>query len=141
MAKRLIQFDLEGIAHLLSDQDLHVPMYQRSYAWEGEQLTEYWTDLHGALAGGYGEYFLGTVVVASQGDEMVIIDGQQRLATTTIILAALRDAYAARGDESRARAIHNQYIARFDLSIGSEVPRLVLNSEDKDYFESLVVDG
>src|SRR4051794_28400213 len=110
-----IQFELEGIAHLLSDTDLHVPVYQRSYAWGDEQVTDFWTDLKGAFEAGFPDYFLGAVVVADVDGESMIIDGQQRLATTTIFLAALRDAYAARGDESRADGIHKKYIARFDI--------------------------
>jgi len=141
VARRSIQFDLEGIAHLLSDRDLHVPTYQRSYAWKEEQVNEYWDDLKRALEEGYGEYFLGTIVIAEEDGRAIIIDGQQRLATTTLFLAALRDAYAARDDSPRAQAIHMEFIARFDLESGAEVPRLVLNEEDRGFFEALVIDG
>jgi hypothetical protein len=136
-----IQFELQGIAHLLSDRDLHVPAYQRSYAWGEEQVSDFWLDLKGALDAGFTDYFLGTVVVADVEGESVIIDGQQRLATTTILLAALRDAYASRGDPSRAEGIHKKFIARFDLESATDVPRLVLNTEDKDFFEAVVIDG
>lgn len=136
-----IHFELEGIAHLLSDTDLHVPVYQRSYAWGDEQIADYWTDLKAALDAGFPDYFLGTVVVADVDGTAVIIDGQQRLATTTILLAALRDAYAARGDESRADGIHNKYIARFDIESATDVPRLELNAEDQDFFDSVIIEG
>lgn len=80
-------------------------------------------------------------MVAEDEGTSVIIDGQQRLATTTILLAALRDAYAARGDDSRADGIHNKYIARFDIESATDVPRLELNAEDQEFFDSVIIEG
>lgn len=141
MARHTIDFDLDGLAHVLSEIDLRVPKYQRSYAWQDEQVREYWSDLKHALDEGYSEYFMGTIVLAEDDGGAVIIDGQQRLATTSILLATLRDAYSARGDTSRATGIHTGYIARFDLETATEVPRLRLNAEDDDFFRSAVVEG
>jgi hypothetical protein len=139
--RQSIDFELQGIAHLLSDKDMHVPTYQRSFAWGSEQFSDYWTDLKRALDEGFAEYFLGTVVLAEDEAGATIIDGQQRLATTTIFLAALRDAYGARNDELRAKGIHDDYIVRFDLDSATDVARLTLNAEDAAFFERAIVEG
>lgn len=141
MAQSGIHFDLDHLAHLLADRTLHVPPYQRSYAWQEEQVAAFWTDLRHALDRGADEYFMGTVVSSRSNGISTLIDGQQRLATTSLLLAALRDAYAARGDAVRARGVQERYLASFDLDSGTNVPRLQLNQEDRDFFQRVVVDG
>lgn len=141
MAGTSIQFALDGIAHLLADRSLAVPVYQRSYAWNLEQVSEYWADVKGALDTDAAEYFMGTIVSAGGSDDSTVIDGQQRLATTTVLLAALRDAYQLRNDTARAQGIHDKYLARFDLASAQNEPRLTLNAEDRDFFLATVIDG
>ena len=51
-------------------------------------------------------------------DALTIIDGQQRLATTQIIYAAIRDVFIQRGDERRAGIVQDQYISSPDLETG-----------------------
>ena len=68
-----------------------VPRYQRPYAWGIEELTEFWDD----LISNEEAYFIGSFIFNTEfekQDEYVdIIDGQQRLITVTILLAAIRD--------------------------------------------------
>src|SRR3954453_19740147 len=99
--KSRIDFALVGIGSLLKDRLLGVPIYQRSYSWQKDQISDYWSDLRSAFAKADPEYFLGTVVLTSEGlvGRHAIIDGQQRIATTAILLAAIRDEYKARGDD------------------------------------------
>ena len=83
-----IQFGLRGIATELKERLLAVPVYQRSFAWTKEQVAEFWTDLRDALASNPPEYFLGTIVLTRAGsNKATVIDGQQRLATTAILIA------------------------------------------------------
>jgi uncharacterized protein with ParB-like and HNH nuclease domain len=76
---------------------LRVPDYQRDFSWEEQQVSEFWNDLErfdqqypGANVNGK-EYFLGATVFVNNETYNLILDGQQRLATATILLAALRD--------------------------------------------------
>src|SRR5262245_38073385 len=126
-----INFALQGIATLLSERGLAVPIYQRSYAWTRDEIEEFWTDLRSAFSESESEYFLGTLVLTRQGQPPrdSIIDGQQRLATTLILLAAIRDEYKIRGDEKRG-SIVQAFLSIPDLQSGDEMPRLSLNSED-----------
>jgi hypothetical protein len=136
-----IEFNLEGIGHVISDRSLEVPVYQRSYAWEAEQVAEYWADLSRALASSADEYFMGTIVTAGGEGRHVVIDGQQRLATTSIFLAVIRDAYESRRDGARASGIHDRFLTVFDLDSAQKEPRLRLNSEDRQFFQEAVIDG
>ena len=77
MSTSSIEFDLTGIGKELKETLLAVPIYQRSYAWTEEEVSEYWSDLEQAQDEGASEYFLGTVVLTKQalGNRDTIIDG------------------------------------------------------------------
>ncbi|MFC4911453.1 GmrSD restriction endonuclease domain-containing protein [Actinomadura gamaensis] len=83
------------------EQQLVVPLYQRTYSWGYHQLDTLWADIvnqASALANGRGRsHFLGSTVLAP-GPELspslsqwVVVDGQQRLTTLMIALCAVRD--------------------------------------------------
>jgi hypothetical protein len=67
-----------------------------------------------------------------------VADGQQRLATTTMLLSAIRD-YLLDGSEARARGIEEKYLTEIDLETEETVPRLSLNVDDKDFFVKAVL--
>jgi len=138
-----IDFDLKGVASEITERLLAVPIYQRSFSWTMEQVSEYWADIRGAFSESAPEYFLGTIVLTKQGapPRDTIIDGQQRIATTSILLAAIRDEYKTRGDSKRAEIISNTYLCTRDLETASEIARLHLNSDDCVFFEKFIVAG
>ncbi|MFB6186163.1 MAG: DUF262 domain-containing protein [Halobacteriaceae archaeon] len=76
-----------------------VPVFQRRYSWEEEHWEAFWEDLSELLESELGEedHFIGAFVVMSRGNrpgsrpQYLVIDGQQRLITLSIILAAIRD--------------------------------------------------
>ena len=85
---------------------------------------------------------MGTVVLATEdGSRLTIIDGQQRLATTTLLLCAMRDYYQAHGEEDRASSINSEFLNKFSDDEGAHIPRLVLNAEDNEFFGQFVVPG
>lgn len=136
------EFKPDAIGHVLADRRLAVPIYQRSYSWDEDQVTEFWNDLLGAILN-RSDYFIGNVVLSEQGTEgaYTIIDGQQRLATTQIIYAAIRDTYAQQGDDRRARIVQDKYVSSPDLETGDDIPRLRLNSDDSPYYRRTIVEG
>src|SRR3990172_6019946 len=113
-----IEFDLRGVGSELKERLLAVPIYQRSYAWNSEEIGEYWSDLRSAFGESIPEHFLGTIVLTRQGrpPRDTIIDGQQRLATTAILLAALRDEFKVRGDSKRADIVQKEFLSTSDLA-------------------------
>ncbi len=68
-----------------------VPQYQRDYSWEEEQWEDLWNDVIELHTRPDDSHYMGALVVEGQTDrEFRIIDGQQRLATLSIlVLAAL----------------------------------------------------
>ena len=75
-----------------------VPVFQRDYRWSESQCEQLWTDiLLIAQDTNTRQHFLGSIVYVSTGDtsaaftRWLLIDGQQRVTTLTLLLAALRD--------------------------------------------------
>lgn len=71
-----------------------VPQFQRGYSWEKQHIAMFWNDLldfHSRVASSE-KYFLGPIVILPQEDQITLLDGQQRLATATVLFAVLRDA-------------------------------------------------
>jgi hypothetical protein len=137
-----IDFDLDGIGHVLEDSELAVPIYQRSYAWADDQITDFWGDLRTAIGSTDPDYFLGTLVLSTENtDHLTVIDGQQRLATTAMLLGSVRDHWKARSDETRAKIIQSKFLSRPDLRSATEAAKLVFSQEDDDYFRKRVIEG
>ena len=137
-----IEIDLTGIGKVLSARLLAVPTYQRPYSWKETPVSEFWADLRAAFGKKSREYFLGTIVLTKQGTvgRDTIIDGQQRLATTAMLLASIRGEYRSRGDAKRAGIIQAEFLSTADLESGNDVSRLRLSSDDEPFFRNLVVE-
>jgi len=105
-----------GIGSLLRDKPLTVPTYQRSYAWEDEDVEDYWDDIIRAMRSPNDDYFVGSVVLSqTPGDTQEVVDGQQRLATTAIIIGAIRDYFLEHDDGDRADDIQGRYLVPKNL--------------------------
>ena len=67
-----------------------VPIYQRNYAWEKDEISALIQDVYDAFIVNKQTYYIGTLVSFHKGDQIYeIIDGQQRLTTIYLILKAL----------------------------------------------------
>lgn len=133
---REIDINLEGIGHVLSDSILAVPVYQRSYAWEARHVTDLFQDIADAINRNEPEYFLGSIVIIenTSGSYPEVVDGQQRLATTTILLAAIRDHFHKEGDVQRSADIERKYLISRNIRSQEEVSQFRLNESDHDFF-------
>lgn len=156
MEHQFLKYEASGIAELLRSESLAVPFYQRSYSWSTiaprsssestsarQQVVDFWNDLTSSYNSGQS-YFLGTVVLATGGESgdntrRLVIDGQQRLATTSLLLAAIRDTYRVNGETAYATSTQQEYLGKFDRRVGKDQPQLILNTDDRDYFERKVV--
>lgn len=127
----------EALAHILKTQELSMDSNQRSYAWERENVQELFQDLQNAIAEKEPEYFLGSIVVTRT--EQHVVDGQQRLATTAILLAAMRDYLLEFQDENRAHDIEHNYLFRRDFKTQETFARLSLNGRDNDFFKKRIL--
>lgn len=67
-----------------------VPIYQRNYAWEKEEIATLIQDVYDAFQMKKETYYIGTLVTFHKGDQVYeVIDGQQRLTTINLVLGAL----------------------------------------------------
>ncbi|WRB84432.1 DUF262 and DUF1524 domain-containing protein [Helicobacter pylori] len=124
-----------------------IPIYQRVYSWEKEQCKQLWDDI--IKTGGNDQiegHFIGSIVFVHDGiyttnyNELLIIDGQQRLTTITLLFIALRD-YLNDEDEflekfSRQK-IQNHYLINSDEK-GDKKFKLILSEPDRDTLLSLI---
>lgn len=116
---------MEAKDHLVNDvlresTRFMVPLYQRQYQWRGERLGPFWEDVVAkatAMLEGSSKFhhYMGALIVAPGGDgyaigvtpRMQVVDGQQRLTTFQIFLAALREVAKDRNDDDTATQVHD----------------------------------
>ncbi len=117
---------------------LVIPIYQRVYSWEKEQCKELWDDI--IKIGGDDKmdgHFIGSILYVLDGfthsdNTLLIIDGQQRLTTITLLLTALRDHWS-----DKRKEIEDHYLINSDKD-GDKKFRLILSDSDKDTLLSLI---
>ena len=130
-----MEFEQLGIGQVLGRSRLFVPPNQREYAWTDLEASTLYHDFGRAVATG-SSYFLGTIVTIPRGEMLEVVDGQQRLATTAILLAAIRDHLQA--DDMIVEAINNDFLTGIDLQKRERVPKLRLNVDDNELFGCIV---
>lgn len=144
MAK-IYEADEQTIASLLGSASppLRVPAWQRSYSWDTKEVSAFWEDLVNFSEMNPGntlkrtEYFLGSIVLVERTGYDEILDGQQRLATATIMLAALRDVVRPE-DEVAASQIDSDFISQNDIKSQNTRYALQLNNYDKEFFRNTI---
>ena len=100
-----------------------IPRFQRPYSWTDEEVVNFWEDV---VVRDYEHYFIGSMVVyQTEKPYYGIVDGQQRLTTITLMLAAIRNAFLDYEDENLARGVH-QYIEKANID---NINEYVLNAE------------
>ncbi len=117
---------------------LVIPIYQRVYSWEKEQCKQLWDDI--VKTGGNDQmngHFIGSILyvlddITHSDNTLLIIDGQQRLTTITLLLTALRDHWS-----DKRKEIEDDYLINSDKD-GDKKFRLILSDSDKDTLLSLI---
>jgi alkylated DNA nucleotide flippase Atl1 len=129
------------------EKQFQVPLYQRTYSWGGKQLAQLWRDLLAqseAMADGSpaGTHFMGSVVItpsptlqAAGVNRWLLVDGQQRLTTLMLALAAIRDHVGGGGGADR---IHRQYLVN-EFRQGDDHLRLLPTQADRDAYRAVVL--
>lgn len=88
-AKQFLKF-IDG-----SDKRFIIPVYQRNYSWQNKHCAQLLNDLKGLIKKPDAPHFFGSIVSSHmQGgkrEDFLIIDGQQRLTTISILLIAIVD--------------------------------------------------
>ena len=137
-----IQIDRETLGRALSQKRLRVDINQREYKWEEEHVKELYQDFSDTMADNRpsAEHFLGSIVVTHiSNKQSKVVDGQQRLATTMILLAAIRDYLYTHEDKARATALQTEFLITVDTDTLEEIPHLKLSATDNSYFTKRIL--
>lgn len=138
---------------MTQDRQFRVPLYQRHYRWRTDQQDDLWQDVMeqyramGNAASDVPRHFIGSVVaVAREPDplhdfrDFRVVDGQQRMTTLSVLLAALRDV-AAQEDASQFERFNVKYLVNATEPTGSERwARLVPGEEDAQAYRTVLTD-
>ncbi|MGH8263496.1 MAG: DUF262 domain-containing protein [Steroidobacteraceae bacterium] len=125
-----------------------VPAYQRDYSWTEEQWEDLWTDVLDLVGRPDDTHYMGALVVEGKSDrEFAVIDGQQRIATLSLLvlavigrLSALADTgIDAEGNRQRAAALRARFIGEKDPASLVEASKLTLNDTDNAFFQDYLV--
>lgn len=125
---------------LRSQVKFRVPAYQRDYAWTEDQVDELWEDIQAVVNGDREHHFLGAITTKSiGGEEVELIDGQQRLCTLMMLLSALKKGVESRGDSTRAAMLHSYLGWQDPEDLSNSTWRLTLNATNNADFKDLVL--
>ena len=126
-----------------------VPVFQRDYRWETDQWERMWSDINGCGSNKLNnEHFLGSLVTIQFGigtstfHRWLIIDGQQRLTTLSILLIALRDhikdiKWKGGVDSPSFAKINNRFLLNQDEE-GERRYKLLLRRDDNTELHALI---
>lgn len=117
-----------------------IPIYQRTYSWTEKQCNQLWDDIiRAGSSDGVRVHFIGSIVYIEESlstvtvqAPLLVIDGQQRLTTVALLLAALAEALSNQEpvDGFSARKLRNYYLFNPEES-GERHYKLVLSQTDK----------
>jgi hypothetical protein len=125
---------------LISTSTFVVPPFQREYAWEEDEVSEFWGDLQQALTD--ENYFLGLVILTEEDDRQQVVDGQQRLLTISMLAAGLRQEALVAGRGALADRIRSDFLEAIDYETDAMRPRISLSdSRDDQTFQSILQEG
>ena len=144
MSTSFVDANTQGIGEFIHQRRFfRVPDHQRDFAWTDDEVEDFLDDIIGAIRGSELDYFLGLLVVVEPketGDAWEILDGQQRLATTTMVYAAIREWLYSAGFEQDAIKIQDDFIGSREFGETQATPRLTLNINNRSIFRQIVVD-
>ncbi len=124
-----------------------IPIYQRTYSWEIEQCRQLWDDIiRAGKSDSASVHFVGSIVYVADGlstvslqAPLLVIDGQQRLTTITLLLEALQRALGE--DEPvegfSAEKIKSRYLTRH-LEKGDKFFKLLLSQTDDQTLRAII---
>lgn len=120
-----------------------VPYFQRAYSWRRRQWTTLFDDILELYElGSLNSHFLGSMVLLAEHNEAdpiphtLVIDGQQRIVTLSLFLAAIRDVVRAT-DTQFADRLHNTYLVNPE----QDTVKVLTTHTDRDTFVTVIRDA
>ena len=122
-----------------------IPVFQRDYSWGWEQCLQMWSDIRNSRGEGDNNHFLGSFVYVEGNagaafSSWLVIDGQQRITTLTLLMVALRDHVLEtqwNGEEPTVGRIDAYFLKNREES-GERGYRLALRRRDNETLRALI---
>lgn len=140
----------QALVGLITSANLRfvIPVYQRPYSWDEEQCEQLWDDILYVGSRPQERHFTGSVVWVQDGtfsasgiQPMLLIDGQQRITTLSLVIAALAN-FSRKDPEATLHFSYNEIMQRGYLvdtfRQGEDRYKLTLTRGDKNTLESIV---
>ena len=125
-----------------------VPAYQRDYSWSEEQWEDLWNDIDALQKDPEAYHYMGALMVERTGDrDVLVLDGQQRLATLSLLVLAIIAKLETRAREGidpednleRSRKLRYQFVGRKDPASITENSYLLLKDTDDALYRDYLI--
>ena len=143
MIKSVYNYPVSTLLDIESGVIYAIPRYQREYTWSRAQ----WDALFDDLLDNEANYFLGSIICINQSQDALsvqsleLVDGQQRMTTLSLLLAAIYQSYSAQPTLAMEQQIELYNLKhKLVLKKKPDQPRLipqVQNHNQQDYFAGL----
>lgn len=112
-----MRFDEKRLKKLFDNSSSYykVPEYQRAYEWDTNekrkrnQVKEFWEDLNEFIESN-SDFPMGNIIILKKGDEHEVVDGQQRLTTSLVLIKSIIEKLEELGYEKKAKELKDKYV-------------------------------
>jgi len=114
-----------------------IPRFQRPYSWTNDNAEDFYKD----LIDGQNDFFIGSLVLNYNRESegiIEIIDGQQRMITSTLLLAALRDIFAEFNFSEEASEFQDEFIGKTSIRERQTKYKLITSHKLENFFEQYI---
>ena len=123
-----------------------VPTFQRDYAWQEENWEDLWTDILNLYQDPESSHYMGAIVLQNSSNseqEFTVIDGQQRLATLSILAIAIIEKInklveqeeQKKENQERREILRRNYLGDKDPRSLRYSSKLILNENNNDFYQ------
>jgi len=121
---------------------IKVPFFQRPYSWKKSEQSQFLEDLFRVHDEKLSSYFIGSIFLreaTEDQEEFLIIDGQQRITSATILISVIRDILREFNDQRHLK-IESRYLYEEDMITSEKEYKLNLNDVNRDFFREKILD-
>jgi hypothetical protein len=144
-ANNLLATSTVSLSDILGNGKLYkVPAYQRDYSWKQENWEDLWSDIL-LVMNADTVHYMGSIVLQNKGDKRFsVIDGQQRLATLSLIVLAvikniqnlIQKGIDIRNNEERIGLLSKKFLGDKDPGSLTYSAKLELNENNNGFYQS-----
>ncbi|MEI7452512.1 MAG: DUF262 and DUF1524 domain-containing protein [Candidatus Falkowbacteria bacterium] len=137
--------EVQFVSFLSNNQQFVIPIYQRTYSWGISHCHQLWEDILKVIRNDISAHFIGSIVYVSDGlytvaetPSYLVIDGQQRLTTLSLLFLAMKKVLSTKNDFTvNERQISTQFLIN-EFAPENKKNKLCLTQSDKVVFEKIL---